>query len=132
MFASHTKKTVKFGEESITIHKLSGAQIDRAYQVKNSDQVRALRELGGDILAALRNSSDVEQARERMADKDKRQVRLDALDKHTVLESGIESWSASNPVNADCIAGLEVDVRDQLFEAIVDLTYGQEGEQAKS
>jgi hypothetical protein len=132
MFAARTKKTLTYGEDTITVRKLSGSQIDQAHEVKNAAQVKSLRALGGELMSAMRSPEDVEAAKAKNAAKDKRQVRIEALDRSTVLVAGIDSWSDSKSLTPENVAGLEEDVSQKTFEAIIDLTYGTEDDSAKS
>lgn len=123
MFASKTKKDLKFGEETITVRKLSGNEIDRAHEVKSVAQIANLRAMGGDVLKAIRSEEVAKAAAAVKADPRKR--RLDALDRATVLAAGICSLASEQ------ISDLEEVVAQEVFEAIVDLTYGTEADSGK-
>jgi hypothetical protein len=125
MFAFKTKKTLTFGDDSITICKLSGSQIDKALEAKSDTAIRSLRAMGGELFAAMRTPDALEEARANLEAKkaDKRAERLRSFDKKSVLESAIVSWSDGD-VTPEKIANLDVEVYDKVYEEVIDLTYG--------
>lgn len=131
MFASKTTKDLQFGEDTVKIRKLSGNQIDQAHEIKSREQIKNLREMGGELLTALRAApAEIEKAQANIEAKkaNKRQTRIDALDRSSVLASGITVINGSTAFD---LADIEEMVSQSIFEAVVDLTYGSEAEQGK-
>lgn len=125
MFASVTKRELKFGEGFITIRKLSGYQLDLAREEASARQIGHLRKLGGELITAM-NSSEVNRAAAHLQEKQKDETetakqRYVGYDRMTVLTQGIVAWSAGD-VTPEKIRDLEEDVAQETFEAIVDLT----------
>ena len=123
MFASKTRKDIKVGQETITIRKLSGYQLDLAKQEQDIIQAGSLRRMGGEILTALR-SDEVTKVASNLKKKgttpdDK--LKYIVYHRNTVLHHGIVAWSAGE-VTDEQIRDLEEGVTQKVFEAIVDLT----------
>ena len=127
MFASSTKKELKFGEGFITIRKLSGYQLDLARDEAQARNVSHLRRLGGELLTAM-NSSQMNEAAQQL--KEKRNTEKAApnpaakyadYDRQTTLRQGIVNWSEGE-VDAAKLQDLEESVAQETFEAIIDLT----------
>lgn len=120
MFASVTKREVKFGDDFVVIKKLSGYQLTLARDEKQAVNVGNLRRLGGELLTAIQ-SSQVEQAAENLRKKTGEDERYAEYDRMTVLKYGIVNWSAGEVTN-ERLRDLEEDVAQKVFQEIIDLT----------
>ncbi len=131
MFASATKKELKFGEtDFIVIRKLSGYQLDICRDESQARNVGHLRRLGGELITAM-NSAEMNQAAARLKEKKaeeaispeaKAKARLAEFDRMTTLKQGIVSWSASNSVTDEGLRDLDDETSQTTFEEIIDLT----------
>lgn len=126
MFASQVKKVVDVPDTDpvvrVTIRKLNHRSLDKARQARRGEDIAETRSLGGDLFRAItefrEGKLDDELAQRR---KDKRDARYREFDRDTVLQAGIESWTAAEKVT-DGIGDLDEPTADFLFRAIVDLS----------
>lgn len=130
MFASETKKELKFGEAFIVVRKLSGYQLDLAREEAQARSIGHLRKLGGELITAM-NSAQMERAAAQLADEreeDKRaNGRYAGFDRMTVLKQGIVTWSAGE-ITDERLRDLDEETAQSTFEAIVDLTIPTDAE----
>lgn len=123
MFASETKHEIKFGDDFVTVRKLSAYQLDLARDEAQARNVNHLRRLGGELLTAI-NSQNVAAAAERIKEKRAEpnpNARYDGLDRMTVLSHGIVAWSRGD-VTPEKLRDLDEEVADKVFKKIVDIT----------
>lgn len=125
MFASTKLQEVAFGDERVTVKKLNHVALTAAREEKGRQQIRGLRDLGGDLLKVIREENKNQKAAEESPDEaTARKARYDAHDRRTVLLSGVVSWTMGPQVTVEKLDDLEEDVAQKLFEAIVDLSLG--------
>lgn len=127
MFASRSTRDVAIGVETVTVRKLSGPQARRARDVRNAEQVKALRDMGGDVLKALKSGELDKIAVDVKADPvarsaAERKARYDAFDRATVLTCGVVRWTCGD-VTPKAIDDLEDWAAQAIHEAIVDFTF---------
>jgi len=123
MFASSTKKELKFGDGFITIRKLSGYQLDLCREEAQARNVGHLRQLGGELLTAM-NSAQMNKAAETLKEKKAETAAPDryaGYDRQTTLKQGIVAWSAGD-VTDDKLRDLDEDTAQETFKEIIDLT----------
>ena len=128
MFASATKKELKFGDaDFIVIRKLSGYQLDLTRDEAQAKNVGHLRRLGGELITAM-NSTEMNEAasnlKEKRAEKKAAnpKAKYEEFDRMTTLKQGIVNWSAGSDVSDDLIRDLDDETAQETFEAIIDLT----------
>jgi len=128
MFASATKKELKFGDSDfIVIRKLSGYQLDLCRDEASARNVGHLRRLGGELLTAM-NSAEMEKAAAKLKEKraEKKEsdpkAKYEEFDRMTTLKQGIVSWSAGTDVADEGLRDLDEETAQSTFESIIDLT----------
>lgn len=126
MFASECRKDVEVGDERVAIRKLSARTLEKARQNRAAVQVKALRDMGGDVVKAMKSDSVEAIAQQLDAlkkDPDAvRRQRYDAYDQETVLTAGVVSWTHSKALSPDSLADLDEETAALLHEAILDLS----------
>ena len=133
MFASATKKELKFGDGFITIRKLSGYQLDLTRDEAQAKNVGHLRRLGGELITAM-NSNEMNEAAAKLKEKRAEtkaanpKAKYDEFDRMTTLKQGIVTWSAGE-VSDDGIRDLDDETAQETFEAIIDLTLPSKAKQ---
>jgi len=124
-FAYLTKKQVEFPDGTVTIHKLSWRSLQGARLTRAMDQAASMRNIGGEILKALRSETveaAVNKVKEEKTDIDKRRLaRYDEYDRGSLLVAGIEVWSYGE-LNAKAIDDLPEDMAERLHHEILDLS----------
>lgn len=107
--------------ESMTFRKLSWRQIDEASEARQSQVLRNMRDMGGDLIKAISESNSG----------DSEAVPSAKYCKDTVLVNGIVGWSYKEKVTPDNIRSLDKETADWAFLQIVELTEGEEGDRKK-
>lgn len=125
MFASQTTKVVEFPDGAVTIQKLSWRSLEKARQARASDQAAGLRNIGGDILKALRSEAIEDlskQLKAKSASADERRLaRYADFDRGTLLQSGIKAWTYGE-VKPELIEQLPEEDAERLHHEILDLS----------
>jgi hypothetical protein len=125
MFAGQTKKTVEFPDGSVTIHKLSWRSLEKARQARAVEQANGLRNIGGDILKALRSEAVedlTKQLKQKQSSEDERRLaRYADYDLGQVLYAAIESWTYGE-LNQAQIDQLPQDMAEKLAHEALDLS----------
>lgn len=125
MFATQTTKVVEFSDGAVTIQKLSWRSLGNARQARASDQAAGLRNIGGDILKALRSEAIEDlskQLKAKSASEDERRLaRYADFDRGAVLVAGIKAWTYGDLTPA-LVDQIEEDRAERLHHEILDLS----------
>lgn len=132
MFASGVTRNISIGEETVVIQKMSGFQLEKASQIQTQKAVDQSKQLGGELLAAIRDpdaATRLQEQRDKMTQKQKRQARYDTYDRKHILKKGIRGWSCKKEDGSalpttEGIEDLDQPTADMLFHEIVDLSCG--------
>jgi len=127
MFASATKKELKFGDtDFITVRKLSGYQLDLCRDEAQAKNVGHLRRLGGELITAM-NSNEMNEAASKLKESRAEKKAADPkakygeFDRMTTLKQGIVAWSAGEVTDVG-LQDLDDATAQETFEGIIDLT----------
>ncbi len=86
-------------EETVVIRRLNHVQLKEAAKKRQSDGVSFMKEMGGELLKALRDTKDnaEETAKKLQAIQDKQEASITNYDRDTILRYGVVSWSYPIP-----------------------------------
>jgi hypothetical protein len=118
MIVTNITKTVELPHEpgeSITIRKLSGSQLGAAAKRKMSDGIALMREIGAELVKALREGDTATVKRI----EDAQAANVNNYDRDMLLADGVSAWSYPVPV-AESLSLLDEDTAafaaEQIFE----------------
>lgn len=128
MFASATVDYIEFGDETVTIKKLSHGELTLAAEEKMTKALMKTKDVGPELMRALRDPGSVLKSEAEPTPAEKRKARYESFDIDFVLRHGIKSWTctvAGEPLDvAVGIPDLDEPTARRLHEAIVDLSCG--------
>lgn len=129
------KKTVVIGEDSYGIRKLSWKSLEKASDARTSAQTSQVRELGGDILKALRSDA-MDEAAKKVEDakntpEGRAKARYDAYDREQILVAGVETRNGEKLSRQQILDDLDKPTAETLHREIVDLS-DQPGEETEA
>lgn len=116
MFADEVRFTVEISVGTVTCRKLSHRALRRASDAHTAEQMRNVREMGGDVFKALQQAEETKTADDPAL---RRRRRFAGYDRDTVLASGALSWTSPRKL-ADGLPELDEPDAAALFEAIMD------------
>lgn len=93
-------KTIEIpGEnETVVIRRLNHVQLKEASKARQSEGVGFMRELGGELLKALRSDSNADETAKKLKDiQQKQESDVSNYDRSTLLRYGVVSWSYNVP-----------------------------------
>lgn len=96
-------KTVQIPNEDheVVIRRLNHVQLKEAAKARQSEGVGFMRELGGELLKALRSSDNPEDTAKKLKDiQEKQESDISNYDRSTILRHGVLSWSYPIPPRA--------------------------------
>lgn len=116
MFADECQFTVEISIGTATCRKLSHRALRKASDMHTAEQMKNVREMGGDVFKALQTAEDTRSTQDPAK---ARRRRFAGYDRDAVLAAGVVTWTAPRKL-ADGLPELdEADAR-ALFEAIMD------------
>jgi hypothetical protein len=135
IFASRIQQTIDVPDDpphTVTIRKLAGRHVERVRQAQQFASVAAVMKVGGP--AEFRKyapiAADADQVAE--ARRDPAQLYSSESARSLILEKGITAWSYDDPVTPETIGDLDIERREWLLHAILDLTFPNGAEKKTS
>lgn len=122
MFAGNVELTVDVDNGNVSLVKLSYSQLDKAMSKKRMDTIKQVKEMGGDIFKAMRESNVTAADKTNKTKEQLMQERYDSYDKQTILEEGIKAWSFTVEKTSKTIMAIDEKSADKLFKHILDIS----------
>jgi hypothetical protein len=119
MFASRITDTVKVGEFTVTIAKLSWSKLREASDKNTEHAMAVASRVGSDLIKTFREMDKDRDDKPRAESPDDR---YKGYDKTKVLNCGVKAWTAPEKVTPEAIDDLEPDAAEKIFRAIIDLS----------
>jgi hypothetical protein len=120
MFASQTTETIQIGDVAVTIRKLSWKTLRHAAQAQLDQQLGFALKAGADVLRAI-ETAGAKAPESTVSMEQTRLARYASHDRAIVLQAGVKSWTATQPLPKG-LDDLEEEAADTLHRAILDLS----------